>query len=505
MAEASMYSRWQQGMVASGRALRRRALRRRARFVRHVLTATGAGMVLLAVLTSSVTGGNAQGTGGRAWYVAPNGSPTGTGAPDGPLDLATALSQNSPVAPGDTVWLRGGTYRGRFDSYLRGTPTAPIIVSQVPGERATIDSNDGTRRPPDGALNLRGGGGYAWYWGFEITNSDPRRASGDEGAFPTDMYRANGVNVYTSHVKLINLVIHDVENGIFVGDRETDVEIDGVLSYYNGHDAPSAAWGHGIYVQNASRTSPRLVRNTISAFNFSHGLHAYGGADRGLNAIHMIGNTAFQNGATSRFHLVRNLLLGGLSAAEDALVSDNYTYFGRSEGENNIGWSTGAPGAIVIGNRFVGGRTALTLRGQPSLMRGNMFYGATSPSTLGQVYPSNQFQGARRPDTLETFVRASTYERGRAHVTVYNWPLRAEVAVDLTDARMRRGARYEVRDALDLFGPPVVSGEYTGSPVTIPLQSRTLPAPVGQAAGPAHTLPEFGVFVVTPVYARPRP
>src|SRR4051812_16130158 len=47
-----------------------------------------------------------------SWYASPKGLPTGHGTPSRPWDLQTALSGgNGRIQPGDTVWLRGGTYR----------------------------------------------------------------------------------------------------------------------------------------------------------------------------------------------------------------------------------------------------------------------------------------------------------------------------------------------------------------------------------------------------------
>ena len=77
--------------------------------------------------------------------------------------------------PGDTIWLRGGTYTGNFTSYLTGTASLPIVVRQYPGERATLDGNV---NPGDVGKQRSGSvrsqwGGYTWYWGFEVTNSNP--------------------------------------------------------------------------------------------------------------------------------------------------------------------------------------------------------------------------------------------------------------------------------------------------------------------------------------------
>ena len=464
-------------------------------------------VLLLCLAGTSVLVRGQSATTGHDWYAAPGGSARGAGSYEDPLDLRSALSKQSPARPGDTVWLKGGVYRGRFDSFLLGTSAAPIVVRQLPGHRATIDSNDGTVNPVEGALSIRSEGGYAWYWGFEVMNSDSKRTSADRDAFPHDLYRANGVNVYASNVKLINMVVHDVDNGVFVGDTERNVEINGLVAYYNGHDAPDSAWGHGIYVQNRSRTEPRVVRDTITASNFSHGIHAYGSADRGLNAIRLEGNISFQNGVLSRFHLVRNLLLGGLSSALDAVVLNNYTYYSRPDGENNLGYSAGAPGAVVAGNYFVSGRQSLVWVGPPpSFMAENVFFGLTTPATLTTTFPSNTYYGNRRPTNVWSFVRPNRYELGRAHVAVYNWPRESEVAIDLSATGLRQGSRFEIRDVHDYFGQPVVSGVYDGKPVSLPLGARQVARPVGNipTALPVHTLPEFGAFVVSPVYARPR-
>ncbi len=78
------------------------------------------------------------------FYVTPTGKSAGDGSPESPWSLAKAFSHPASVKPGDTIWLRGGTYVGPFASQLKGTASKPIIVRQYPGERVTIDGNDGT-------------------------------------------------------------------------------------------------------------------------------------------------------------------------------------------------------------------------------------------------------------------------------------------------------------------------------------------------------------------------
>src|SRR5204862_6832065 len=108
----------------------------------------------------------------------------GDGSLSHPWDLKTALSSSGRVKPGDTIWLRGGTYRGTFTSRLTGTSANPILVRQYPGERATIDGGDSGG---NGLLLISGP--YTWYWGFEAMSSDWNRLAAQISCWPTDTAR----------------------------------------------------------------------------------------------------------------------------------------------------------------------------------------------------------------------------------------------------------------------------------------------------------------------------
>ncbi|HEY7369709.1 MAG TPA: hypothetical protein VIA29_07455, partial [Thermoanaerobaculia bacterium] len=180
------------------------------------------------------------------FYVSPGASATGTGSFSNPWRLQTALNHPAAVSPGDTIWLRGGTYPGTYTSYVTGTPSLPIVVRQYPGERAKIDG--GTT---GGTPALKIGGGYAWFWGFEIMSSDPDRISTTPDDYPPDMGRPEGIASMTaSGIKLINLVVHDTRQGISAFEAWTDSEVTGCLIYYNGWQSSAGGYGHGIYTQN---------------------------------------------------------------------------------------------------------------------------------------------------------------------------------------------------------------------------------------------------------------
>ena len=62
------------------------------------------------------------------FYVAPNASDSGDGSIGNPWKLQTACYQPGELHPGDTVWLRAGTYSGTYSCWINGTAANPIIV-----------------------------------------------------------------------------------------------------------------------------------------------------------------------------------------------------------------------------------------------------------------------------------------------------------------------------------------------------------------------------------------
>lgn len=87
----------------------------------------------------------------RSWYVSPTGNDAAAGTLEQPF--ATLQRAQQSVQPGDTVWLRGGTYRIREDQLARrrglyatifvldqsGTPDAPISYRAFEQERPVFD------------------------------------------------------------------------------------------------------------------------------------------------------------------------------------------------------------------------------------------------------------------------------------------------------------------------------------------------------------------------------
>ena len=469
---------------------------------------------------SNVTLHAAASTSGTQYFVAPSGSAQGDGSQTQPWDLTTALNQPTAVQPGDTIWLRGGVYRGNFSSKLTGAAGSPITLRQRPGERATID----------GSLAINGA--YAWYWGFEVMRSNPSR--GDSGS------HADAVTVSAPNTKLINLVIHDGDaDGIGFWMPAADSEIYGTLIYYNGFQGPDRGHGHGIYTQNSSGT--KTISDNIIFDHFGLGIQAYGSSAAFVRGFVLDGNILFNNGSIAAgLSKVDNILFANGNPLERIRVENNYTYHRPADdnGYSRLGWIFGGLSQDVIArnNYWIGGASSIELwNWNSATFTNNTVYAKSlttlvlnlldTQSTSAYVWDNNTYYGSGlfrfngqnrnwanwrslsrldtnsryvtgRPAGVWSFVRANKYEAGRANIVLYNWDVTPSVAVDVSGV-LTPGTPFEVRDAQNFFGAPVVAGIYAGGPITIPMTGLAPAAPVGSVPSPPrHTAPEFGAFVL---------
>jgi len=454
------------------------------------------------------------------YYVAPGGSAAGTGTVDRPWDLATALAgAGGRILPGDTVWVRGGIYRGWFETALTGTASARITFRQVPGERATIDGS------------LRAEGAYLTFWGFEILQSNPLGST------------EYVLRAYTRGGQFVNLVLHDagVSGVSFAKDNGEGVELYGSLVYNNGTHENN---DHGIYGHNAT-TGPKFITDNVFFNNYARGIQLYADEDAALRDITVAGNVAFNNGTISSSSTRVNLLISATVPTSAMVARDNLLY--HSPGVDGIQLRLGNYGAAyngsiaVRGTYAAGGSVGLQMRyaWTQATVEDNTFVGAaevvqtggagvaTSYRWNGNVYhrdptaaawehesagydfagwravsglgASDVAQGAT-PTSPHVVVRPNRFEPGRAHVVIYNWGRQASVAVDLSGV-LHGGDRFEIRNVQDFYGPPVVRGTYEGGAVSVPMTGVAPPTPLGRTAPnrAPRTGPDFDVFVVVTI------
>ncbi len=516
--------------------------------------------VSFAVAASSNNGGTGSGvtlppTGGNNWYVSTSGSRSGNGSQSSPWDIVTALAQPASVRPGDTIWLMAGTYGDGtvgtvIQSKLVGTPTSPIIVRAYPGQRATI--NNWLQVGCCDQANDPANGSYTWFWGLEFASYSTDRSSGTSG--PPEwaaMSNHDGADTWGDGTKFINCIFHDTAGGISVWDTNNS-EVNGNIIYNVGGAGTDRGHGHLLYLQN-NAPSILNVTDNIGFNNFDEGVQAYGSSSAFVQNMNFTGNIVFNAGLLYG-NLVDNLLIGGgdSNGVTNITLNSNYTYDtpSRNMGQNEIGylWDPSEGAAVVTNNYFIGGYQAVDLERWTSLtFQNNTMYAAPGSqdswmilapgeNPAGYAYNNNTYYGSEQfwvfpscsgwpcpgytvesssqwqsslgidrsstfssnaPTAIWTFVRPNQYEPGRANIVIYNWPLQSSVSVDISHSGINVGDRYQIRDAENWYNGAVVSGTYTGSPVSIPMSGLTVVQPVGSVPyPPSHTAPQFGVFVL---------
>ena len=493
-----------------------------------------------------------------SFFVSPQGSAAGNGSATRPWDLQTALRHPASIKAGDTIWLRGGVYTPRlpyspgFRSYLSGEPNAPIVVRQYPGERATLIETLGYTGT-DQQIVLSVWGDYAWFWGFEITNTNATRIIDVPGPAPSAQQQpmASGVDVIGDNVKLINLVIHDTRGGLSLWTSATNSEAYGCLVYNNGWVGGDGGHGPGISCQNLR--GERRLRDNIVFNQFAPGIYGFT-VNSYLRSISVERNVVFNNThmRSDSKDTGEQLLFGGGTRIEHLRVADNCFYQAldlhgpvvRADYGDVTNSDVEFFGNYIAGGAGGGNYLASATRFDSVVFSNNTLYTTNGSfvnlaSRLGFVVDHNTYFGAENrdfgltssngtaqakfsdwqragfdlngtyiqdaPPPNKIFVNPNVYEPKRATIVVYNWEGADEVSVELPNILVK-GDSFVVQNAQNFFAPPVLTGTYTGDPVKLLMTNLTMAIPNGftQAKAVPQTGKQFNVFVVIGSSSQPK-
>ena len=474
-------------------------------------------------------GGTTQHAG---WYVAVNGSSSNAGTMASPWSLAYALSQPRAVGPGDTIWVRGGTYKQyEWSTSLSGTSSAPIVIRAYPGERAAIET--------EGMFQIQGSD--TWWWGLEWRFSWGTRTSPESGSHPTAIPGPlSTVYVTGPRTKIINCLIHDTGDGVAIWKEATDAELYGSLIWYTGWQGPDRGHGHAIYTQNGSGL--QKYRDNLAWDSYDIGVQVYGSGGVPVRNYLFQGN-AFWGHGTLAGSSASQVILGGDGEGQDIQFLDNVVYDPQAlAGAIRIGYNSSVSyyRYIVRDNWFVGGGPTLriwnlfqsTFAGNTTYnprcsdgcrmdfqgnrsgwtWSGNTHYGNAgavdwlynnAPKTWSNwrsatgLGNSDSYAAAAPPQKV--WVRPNVYERGRANIVVVSLGGSSSAVADLSSVGLRSGQAFEVRNAQNYFGAPVLTGTYQGGTITLPLSGLTKAPISGNAPkSPLGTGTRFNAFVVVP-------
>jgi len=412
---------------------------------------------------------------GHSYFVSVNGRSNGTGSLENPLDLATALSSQSPAQDGDTIWVLAGTYTGLYTSNIEGRQGSPITVRPLNGNHVVIDTNV----PGQSGAGLTINGDWVIFRDFEVMSSDGNRETLIDGSNPSDITLNSGVTIFAESSKLINFVIHDTAQGISFWKPAINSELYGNIIYNNGWSAPGRGHGHAIYTQNLIET--KLIENNIIFFGFGTGIHAY--TENGsIQGFDIKNNVWFQTGASDPRASQRkdNCLVGGFQPVARLLL------------ENNQGWSHGRGTRIGYGgsvanvdvtfkDNYLAEGVWIVSSWQSITMVNNTIHGSLinlDPS----LYPGNTITTSHPDSGKKVFLEKNKYDLNRARLTIYNYDDSDNVSVDASSF-LTVGDSYEIFSVFDIYGDALLAGIYDGNSVSIPMGTVPPVQPIGLSDG----------------------
>jgi hypothetical protein len=479
------------------------------------------------------------------WIVAPDGTESGAGSLSSPWSYVYAWKgAGGMIQPGETVYLRGGTYPVTSDSdsdlSVSGEPGLPITFRSYPGEWAHLESQN------RGISAIRFFGHDLIIRDLEFSNRDPLRivpsADGPWG-------RADCVYFDSDRVLLANCVIHDGGNGCGFWHNCQDSEIYGCLIYNTGYvqDDLVNTWGHSFYVQN-DPGSRKNIRDNVAIFPFRNGLDVYSATTAGGGGIKVEGNVlAHPGGAFKRPDEDPAVGFNGTfspgDVASDFRFNENICFVSDARHSNWMMNGTDMPHVALecIGNQFIGGGNVTQwAHWDEARVTGNRFVGEyylihhqtafpNDPSRIifdeneyFYTYPeapgnpiffvrgsTQDFDGWREatgadlsstftygpPRDLQIINRPNDYERGRGFVIVLNHSEATHTSVLLDDFGLQDGEPFEIIDAQNWPGGPITSGAFrAGAPITLPLNLTAVPRPLGYDHDAARD-PRLNVFL----------
>ena len=227
------------------------------------------------------------------------------------------------MQPGDTIWLRAGTYRGNFSSHLQGSAGREIVVRGYPGEWPILRNTANTQQSILDIGPTTRPSKYAIYRDFEIypNSANPNRVSSTyytNTSFPSDIWYGDGVDMAgADHCKLVHLVVHDCFNGFGSFGDSTNIDIIGSVIYYNGWRAiQDGGHGHSLYLENSVAGSVKNIVGNVSFDDFSMGTQVYGTVafDKDVH----VNSNVFATAGKIMGSPKQNVVLGGMYPFENS-------------------------------------------------------------------------------------------------------------------------------------------------------------------------------------------
>jgi hypothetical protein len=465
----------------------------------------------------------------RDWFVATNG--TGNGSITNPWSLQTALTNHATIQPGDTVWLRGGTYFPTttwptwnvnvlgWKPTIRGTNNNLIMLRSYTNEWASIDRLWDLKNGGAAYLRFRDLEFYDSLKGYNLTNAGA--LDGPWAQFGT------GIGM---GFEWINCVIHDIE-GCTGGPWANSIR--GCIIWHSGWNAydhlcyPAAnnfsgnivGWEFNDTIEHSS--SNCVVQNNII---FGAGDNIGGGS---RDALFDGGGQLVSNYFYNRFDFIpsngypqtlsyisgsplvvsNNVIVGPTPVYYNETISNNFTstFYGNIVYANNtnypapvIGWFGDAGPAVFDYNHYFSAAGV-------SFDYENIYHTSLAQwQTYNPTFDVHSIASNSLAPPDMVYVIPNQDQAKRCNIAVYNFSHNDNMVVSLTGV-LNSGDSYQLYSAQDYNAGTIQTGIYNGTSISVPMTNLTT-APVLYGTNmnkegititqPYPLSPEFGAFVV---------
>ncbi len=451
---------------------------------------------------------------GNQFFVSAEALASGLGTYNSPWKLQTALNHPKTLQPGDTVWIRGGTYLNNFDSQTsfncntNGTATSPIIFRNYKQERVILDGEN--TYTLYAAINNCS---YTWFWGLEITNSYSKDRKHDI---------SGGVTCTASEMKFINMIIHDTGSGLDLWKTAKNTEAYGNIIYHIGNNVlNNMNWeghGHGMYLQNDTFGLKKIHQNIIFS-SFGYGMKvwqttttsALGHFDIRDNILFNGGSASENLGGVGNNYRTHNFFIVSNSVGNPVLRSSivhNFTYSGTNTPRppvNAFGLNYGMNNCRIDSNVLTG-QTRLGFNNTPvfkSSVSSNKIISGI-PSVYGYYlwgfsntdFPQNDYIDNLQSQTNEYYLLNNQYENNRNHLVIYNWQNQDIININLIKQGWKASDEYILINVLDLHNDTIRGKLNSFGEIEIPMQNRSLIKAIGADKEPVSQFPGFGTFIL---------
>lgn len=467
-----------------------------------------------------------------AWFVSVEASPSGDGSIENPWNITNALkdntnpsNENHDVQPGDTIYLREGIYRGHdtyFITNLHGTEENPITVMPYNKERVIIDAGINA----DYSY-------YSTYRDFEITRDYVYNTNNSRVYINgSPIITMNGVYMRGTGIKAINNIMHNLpSSGIYMHPNEegNGTVVYGNIMYNNGWDGEDRGHNYGMYLKN-QYYNPILISNNIVFNNLGgYGIHAYDegyGDMRGVRDFDFENNVVFKNqfligaGVVDKIIVQGNIIGEGCSLMRIGYESENNT---NAIFRNNVLRSPlllGSWDNLTSGNNTIVGTTEVFLNYYDNfsefVINNNSYYDVSDAPHVhghdgtkltnsfaewqGYGYDVDGTYSSSNITGVYTYVTENVYDPDRFDIVVLNEDDLNSTDINMSDY-LEISDDYEIRDAQN-YHAVVLSGEYDGSMITLPLNLTDFSPLEGNFTGAyhnytaTHTSNAFNVFIL---------